>query len=370
MTEPKYPNQTRLRRLHRITDNSSLNHWERDGILYESNRASHFTHITKGEENEYFQSLYRDLNPKMPSCIILASGIDYIERFFQLNAATNYILVDYEFKEYSHISNGDKQIVCLNLDAIVAIRIIVKLFKIMGMTISAVISQNEGLAFGGGNYVLNTNLVMGLLFPVLDEKLLIVGSKAYLKKNSMYNAVRNYNKLPYQNIKQMTKPEELLELGINQSDDFFTTYHHSSSVPDYTLLENKIKDKCHSFNMNGVKVNVIQGSIFDNSELDAYFILAENTYVDRLIRNRYYRVFEKRGKYKFLDENYDMNNIADIIRLSNNYGLKKLGFIPFGSDDYVKFLFELTEAQSNIEEISFYHFHNGDYPELYNLQKL
>lgn len=354
-----------LRNLRRITDNASRNHWDRDGVLYNPNRVLNFTHLTKTTELTFIDLLKRDLKPNASSCLILASGKENIERFFDFDAATNFILVDYEFEDYRHLTKYDKHIICLNLDAIVSIRIIVKTFKELGMTISSVISQNEGLNLGGGNYVLNTNLVMGLLFPVLDEKLVIIGSKAYLKKNSMYNAVKKYNKLPYQSISQITTKEDLIALGINQPDEFFTTYDHSSSVPDYTLLESKIKDKCHSFTMNRVKVNVIQGSIFDNPELDGYFIITENTFVERLIRNGDSRVFDKRGKYKFQEESYDFNSPKDIFRLANKYGLTKVGFIPFGCADYLKFLNDLTEVPSAISEINFYHFHNGDYAELY-----
>lgn len=369
MTHFNNQNHSKLRRLLRVADNNNRNHWDRDGILYNTNRVLSFTHFSQSKEENYIALLKGNLNPALPTFIVFASGVDEIERYFDLNAAGNYLLIDYAFSEYSHIKKEDKHIISLDLDAVVAIRIVVKTFKELGMTISFVASQNEGLSFGGGNYVLNTNLVMGLLYPILDEKVVIIGSKAYLKKNRMYNAVRNYNKLPYQNIRQLTKQEELLAAGINQPDDFFTTYHHSSSSPDYTLFETKISNNSHSFSMNSVKVNVIQGSIFENDEMDCYFIIAENTLVGRLIRNGDCRVFDKRGKYRGHDECYDFNNPADIARLSNTYNLKKIGFIPFGSDNYVKFLNELTELSSSIEQVNFYHFHAGDYAELYNCNK-
>lgn len=357
-----------LRRLHRITDNSSRNHYDRDGIIYNTSRVLSFTHLSEQNRQHYIDMLSKDLIPNMPVFIFLASGIESIERYFDLAAGNNFILIDYEFKNYECLKNGSKRIITLDLDAIVAIQIIVKTLKPLNMTVSYICSQNEGLNCGGGNYVLNTNLILGLLMPVMDsKKVLIIGSKTYLKKNSMYNVVKHYNQLPYRNIKQLKNKEELLSIGINQPDEFFTTYQHSSAQPDYTILENKIADRCHSFVRNGVNINIILGSVFENTELDAYFIIAENTLVGRLIRNDNFRVFDKRGVYQFQNEKYDLNNPSDIIRLSNNYGMKKIGFIPFGCQDYEKFLNDLTQITSAIKEINFYHFHKGDYLELYKL---
>lgn len=358
-----------LRRLHRITDNSSRNHYDRDGIIYNTSRVLSFTHLSEQNRQHYIDMLSKDLIPNMPVFIFLASGIESIERFFDLDAGHNYILVDYEFKNYKCIRSGNKRIITLDLDAIVAIQIIVKSLKALNMSVSHICCQNEGLNLGGGNYVLNTNLIMGLLMPVMNRrKVVIIGSKAYLKTNSMYNVVKHYNQLPYTRKKPLKTREELLSVGINQPDDFFTTYHHSSSLPDYTLLENKITGKGHSILVNGVKVNIIQGSIFDNSELDAYFIISENTFVERLIRKGNFRVFDKRGKYKCQEESYDFNTTSDVIRLADNYGMTRIGFIPFGCDNYVKFLNDITQVHSAIEEVNFYHFHDGDYAELYKLK--
>lgn len=366
----KEPNShyNKLRRLRRITDNYSRNHWDRDGIIYNTGRVISFTHFSEQNRLHYINMLSKDIIPNMPVFIVMASGTENVERYFDLDAGNNFILIDYEFKNYECIKNGDKRIIKLDLDAIVAIQIIVKVLKSMNMSVSNICSQNEGLNLGGGCYVLNTNLIMGLLLPVMDSnKVVIIGSKAYLKMNSMYNAVKQYNRLPYRNIKQLKNKEELLSFGINQPGEFFTTYQHSSAQPDFTILENKITDRCHSFIRNGVNINIILGSIFENTELDAYFIIAENTLVERLIRNGNSRIYDKRGIYKFQDESYDMNYPSDIIRLANNYGMKKIGFIPYGCADYVGFMNDLTQIASAIEEINFYHFHEGDYLELYKL---
>jgi len=270
--------------------------------------------------------------------VYFASGTHINDEYKNLNYE-NVILVDHSFKNCSY--DGEK-IICLGLDAIVAVFVL----RQLNIKIDFLICINEGLYEGGGRYSLNSDSFLGYCFPLFSEKLIHLGIKNYYCGNEYFHQRTHYLDLPY-NEKKILTP---IDKGYI-SPSIFSTEGYRASV---TLLENKSGTN-YSFKSGGITVHVKHSSIFDfEDKLDVLFLQYENSCQKMTFERLEHKLVDLRGE--------DNNSISKFC-INNQY--EKIGLIPNGSD-YIDLVKSLSESDNHIKEIYFFHLNKGDFKSLYN----
>ncbi|WP_243349359.1 hypothetical protein [Parabacteroides sp. FAFU027] len=344
------------------------------GIKYNHHRVKHFIRFDRFDE--YAKLLENDLIKNGRTLLYLASGIEQIERYDNLQY-DNIILVDYMFKEYKcSIMPDGKKIISLNLDAFVAIQTLL----MINHQIDAVVEINTGFIHGGANYCL-AGYALGLLFPILTEDVLIITSRKYYQNCAMYNisSKKTWLNLPFAE-KKTLKPVDLNNYDADDekylNPDLFTLYDFCKGISEVVLLKKKVRN-IHTFKQGELNIHVIHSSIFSHlDKIDAGVMLFENGFQEEIIRNKTPYILNGKATYssiKWSGENisketiYDMTDIDQLNMLCQDFKLNSIGITPIGCD-YLELINRLSVMENDLENVYFFHLNHGDYKSLYNMQ--
>jgi len=298
--------------------------------------------------------------------LYLASGTDNIEKYDKLEGYSNIILVDYQFRDTIHIDYSEnKRVICLNLDAYIAIQVLLRL----NHRIDTLVVFNEGLEQGGGNMNLAEN-AFALLFPVLSENPIFIVSRKYYGMTQRYKTAKpkNWLNLPFQT-----------KTILNQNDegyinpDFFTDYEFCKGKGEVVQFNNKIRNE-HVFLRGRIKVHVLHSSLYNHlDKIDLGLSHFENGYQEEIFRTGITNVLNWRGEYRIkkrinrdteIVKTYNLNEVDELNQLCVEYGVKKLGLVPNGSN-YLELIDKLNQLENGITDIYFFHLHHGDFETLY-----
>ncbi len=346
---------------------SNNNSGSKYGIHYNESRVKKFMHFT--DFDFYVNLLDNTLIKSGKTLLYLASGTDKLDRYNEIEGYSNIILVDYEFHDTITIEYSEsKRIVCLNLDAYIAIQVLLML----NHTIDTVVILNEGLNMGGGNITIAEN-ALALLFPVMLEETMIICSRKYYKMSHIYKPAKKHNWI---NLPFHTKTV------LNQGDDgyinpdFFTTYDFCKGIGEVYLLKNKITTS-HSFRRGRINVHVMHSSMYNHlDKIDLGLTLFENGLQEEIFRTGINNVLNWKGIYKCsrkisknitIEKQYDLNNVYDLNQLCIDKDIHSLGLIPSGID-YLQFIDDLNSMENEITDIYFFHLHHGDLKSLYKIE--
>jgi hypothetical protein len=337
------------------------------GIHYNESKVSKFMHF---QNYDFYVNLLENTLIKTGKTLLyLASGTEQLDRFKDLEGYSNIILVDYEFNDCITIDMDDnKRIIHLNLDAYIAIQVLLML----NHTIDTVVILNEGVNMGGGNMTIGEN-ALALLYPVLSEETMIICSRKYYKMSQVYKPAKkgNWINLPFET-KVLLKSEDAGYIN----PDFFTTYDFCKGIGEVYLLKNKITTS-HTFQRGRINVHVLHSSMYNHlDKIDLGLTLFENGFQEEIIRTGINNVLNWKGIYKCsrkiskditIEKQYDLNNIDELNQLCIDKNVTSLGLIPSGID-YLQFIDDLNNMENSIEDIYFFHLHHGDLKSLYAIQ--
>lgn len=346
---------------------NSENSGSKYGIHYNESRVKKFMHFT---DFDFYVNLLDNILIKTGKTLLyLASGTEQLDRFKDLEGYTNIILVDYEFRDTITIDYSEsKRIVCLNLDAYIAIQVLLR----MNHVIDTVVILNEGLNMGGGNMTIAEN-ALALLFPVMSEETMIICSRKYYKMSHIYKPAKknNWINLPFQT-------KVLLNSGNKGyiNPDFFTTYDFCKGIGEVYLLKTKITTS-HTFQRGRINVHVLHSSMYNHlDKVELGLSLFENGFQEEIIRTGIKNVLNWKGVYNCsrkiskditIEKQYDLNNVYDLNQLCIDKNIHSLGVIPSGID-YLQFIDDLNNMENSIEDIFLFHLHHGDLKSMYQIQ--
>lgn len=226
--------------------------------------------------------------------------------------------------------------------------------------VDCLVSINEGLIQGGGDYPILNELLLGYLHPMLADEFVLIANFSY------YGAVR------------MSKRVARLDWGfISQrltvnhpkfiDPKIFTTYGNpkAEKFGDVLLLK-RSRSSTEIFINPLVKISVVHGSIWeDEHELDCIGLNirpAVSKGREKVTRFflKFRKVFSINGK-----------TIEEILEYAEENKSKRIGLTPWMKGDYIHVIEVLKNYKSkHLKEITFYHLSKSDYKIFYDLSKI
>ena len=248
----------------------------------------------------------------------------------------------------------DNRFEFIRADALIAVEQLLK----RNIKIDYLISVNEGLWEGGGNYPVLSDFMLGYLSPILNDEFILVCCPEYYKTLGM-----------------TLKPEwGFRKTTLTEADpgfiypSLFEFNQDLQNNPDFGKVYKMTREKSiRSLQLNlNLDIKLIYGSIWDAAtELDLIGInLLSRHKIDTLGRSDYTidQFFKDKGVF-------DLNgrSIQEITAHVKAKGFKRLGLCPWMNDNYSDVIAYLRELEpGSIECIYFYHLHRGDFEQLYD----
>jgi hypothetical protein len=247
------------------------------------------------------------------------------------------------------------------MDALEAVDEIAK----RGLIIDCLVSVNEGLFEGGGDYIIFSEFLLGYLNPYLADELLIITDLDYYGAARVKSRVAKMN-WGFEKIKRLTSEDKnyippsvfsyeqrMRIFGKRYQDDYDHVYWLSRN---YHKISKKI---------GRLKLNIIHGSIWqDRHQLDAIglSVLKYTAGARATTLNHVLDFFYEKPKV-FPIHNLSMQNILKH-GIQNN--TVHIGLTPWMDGAYKAVFEELHSYRGEKAfELSFYHLNKDDYQELY-----
>lgn len=235
--------------------------------------------------------------------------------------------------------------------------------------IDILVSLNEGLYEGGGNYPIFSGFLMGYLAPILSDEITLIYDPSYYAS-------------------ELSKPMAKLDWGFSKvrkieagEADYINPKIFSPELMEgwksckaQVLRMKRIRNtKTFQLKNTATKIRLIHGSIWEDEEildLIGLNLLSEYSIYPFCGEHRTVASFFK-SKNKVFD--IKMTSFDHILNFARAKGLKHIGLCPWLNKDYSSVIERLNEAGSHLPEIlSFYHLNRNDYKQLYtyfNTQK-
>lgn len=376
-----------LRTFKRTAFNSTLkNHYDRKGIDHNHGRVVEY--ICKSDKHylSNIEKLNRDLlrGNKIKTAVYLPAGDDAVEgllkRYSNTEGINNFILIDYRIDKYRCISvNDNYRIFTIPSEVVRSSKILEK----CNVKIDILIDINCGINLGNGFFSTTSVLVQSLFEPLCNpDQFIFIGSYAYQKCNAQYKPARDYLRcFQYKNKKKITS-NKLSDLGYNINLPALTTYHWSTHEIDITVFNTKIYYPELIIEKEGITLHFVKGNIFNfKNQLDIMFLYYRNLFMYRQFNHTIINALDFRGVYKKCINREDIskgNNVEeynfmkseDLVRFSNIYNLKSVGFVPLKDFDYVSYINNICNSKSKITDLYFFYFDDKDPHDIYRINHI
>jgi hypothetical protein len=245
-----------------------------------------------------------------------------------------------------------------NMDALDAVDEIAR----RGLVIDCVVSVNEGLQEGGGDYVIFSEFLMGYLSPFLADELLVITDLAY------YGAARVKSHIAkmdwgFEKIKRLTPDDmDYINPSIFSYERRDLGKVEQIGYGDVLVLRrfySKVSKK-----LGRIQLHLIHGSIWkDRDQLEAIGLsISEDLGSSRSIKQSVNSFFAKDAK-TFSVRNLSIWEILERCQQNNTF---RVGIIPWNDGAYTA-VFEALKSYrgEHAFALSFYHLNKDDYRELY-----
>jgi hypothetical protein len=288
----------------------------------------------------------------MSTLLYLASG-NYRPIYEDLDF-DQIILVDRNMK--LHLPQpADSKVELIRGDALPAIK---RLKERKGLKINCLVSVNEGLYEGGGDYPIFSDFLLGYLSPLLADDLVVITDLNYYRAAQIAGKVGKmdwgYSKQKiHQNHPSYIDPRKFAYKGESLKEGYGDVF-----------LLNKI-NKRYSLPLNpNLSIAIIHGSIWEDEQL-----------LDSMGCN----LRKREGMHTrhpinefFLDPPYVFNihgkSIEEILAHAEANQVAHLGLMPWMNGDYAHVIEVLRNYKSQyLKKISFYHLRRGNYSMMYGL---
>ena len=285
----------------------------------------------------------------MSVLLYLASG-NYRPEYEELEY-DKIILVDRSFNsKFPRPANSKVELIWG--DALDAIK---KLKRREDLRIDCLVSVNEGLFEGGGDYVIFSEFLLGYLSPILSDELLVITDISYYNVAAIGKKVAKMD-WGFESVKVEREHPQYIYPGI------FTTYEDDNN-PDYGnvfLLKRKKNQTALPISPR-LDINVVHGSIWEDE--DRMDLLGFNI---RPRRDRGYRRINE--FFQNIEGLYDIHgkSIEEILAYAEENKVKHLGLTPWMNGDYGHVMDVLSKYEpSHLQKITFYHLRKKDFGVIY-----
>lgn len=284
----------------------------------------------------------------MKTLLYLASGT-FKEEYLNL-PFDRMIFVDKCQSFAKDYPKNNKKIRFIAKDALDAIDIL----KREKIKVDCLVSINEGLGEGGGDYAIFSDFLIGFLSPILKNEFTVITDVNY------YQAFRMARHLGRMDWAWEKRRLEIGEEGYI-SPSIFSSYNtqgkHKPFGQVFKIKKNNRLKK--TFVLNNITVNIIHGSIWeDEAQLDQLFLrFNPNNHI------KVTRFFNKKNKISHIGDQPITHVIENAV--ANNYC--NIGLIPWNNGNYKDFFKGLKDLMFQGElNINLYHLNKTDFSDLYN----
>lgn len=293
----------------------------------------------------------------MPTTLLYLASGPY-RRSYENLPFDQVILVDRELIRFPRARPETSKVSLLRGDALPAIE---KLKKRDGIKIDCLVSVNEGLCEGGGDYPIFSDFLLGYLSPILADELIVITDINYYTQTEKIG----------DRVAQMDWGFESVRIDASHpkylDPKLFTAsrYENDQDYGDVFLLKRR-RSKVSLPLTDQLCVDLIHGSIWeDEAALDLIGLHVKpkpRVGVEHDIES----FFKKNEKVHLIRG----AAIEDILRFAEERHIKHLGLTPWMKEDYHHAIEVLKAYQpKHLEKISFYHLRKNDFRMLYDLGK-
>ena len=228
--------------------------------------------------------------------------------------------------------------------------------------IDTLVSLNEGLYEGGGNYPILSGFLMGYLAPLLkDEITLIYDLNNYASELKTPLAKLDWGFRKVNDIKEG-------ELGYVDPSIFSSEYREGRKIFDAQIIKMQKTGNSKSFQLNNSKttIRLIHGSIWEDEkilDLIGLNLLSEHTIYPFCYEHRTVASFFKSKNKVFNIREESFDSILNVAQAKEH---KHVGICPWLKNDYSSIIERLNQLDGYLPDmISFYHLNKNDYKQLY-----
>ena len=294
---------------------------------------------------------------KKRTLLYLASGA--YKKEYETLPFEKVILVDKSSSYANYKASNNSKVEFWNIDALEAVGEIAQ----RGLVIDCLVSVNEGLDEGAGDYVIFSEFLMGYLSPYLADDLMVITDLRYYGTAKIKDHIAKMD-WGFDKVKKLDSScGDYFDPSIFSSERALMKSNVVKEYGDVFLLRrsfSKISKK-----IGRLQLNIIHGSIWkDSKNLDAIglgFPKKKNN-SNRSISQKVLDFFHRKPK------TFPLNklSILEILDLCKKDQKNKIGLMPWLDGAYKAVFNDLYKYRGpDAYELSFYHLNKEDYQELY-----
>ena len=258
------------------------------------------------------------------------------------------------------VNTTSQKVEIINSDALEGI----KQLKDRNITIDCLVSLNEGLQEGGGEYPIFSEFLLGYLSPILAKEILVILDLDYYKPIHIKSKVKRMN-WGYQLMEKLEpKDQDYIPPAIFSESKRKTQSTDKYNFGQVFLL--KKESKLTHGTIGKTKVVVKQTSIFENYQL----LDAAGICYPKPCDNAYRKYYGTVSNFLYShDKVFSIRNksFQEILKYCQNHKIEKLGIVPWLNHEYRKVIELLEKYNSGFpSSIHFYHLHREDFKVLYD----
>jgi hypothetical protein len=282
-------------------------------------------------------------NKEKKTLVYFASG--HYKESYEYLPYDQIFLVDYCFANRNNTEieiSKSRKVICLGMDCLLSIDYL----KHLGVKIDCYVVLNEGMYEGNGRIALNSDLVLGLIAPILKNDYVHI-----MNQNYYGHCYRVTMDLPFEKSEIHPGEPDYLDPFLFSSDSY-----HKGHAKVYRMKKKQISALELKLNPD-IKISIVHDSIWCYAEeLDLLAISftpqGQGDYFNRI--NKVYSLRE--------------NSIADVLEHCVQNKLEKIGITPWGQGNYKEFIDLIRSYKKEYpKEISLFHLNFNDFNSLRDL---